>query len=563
MIFRKDVSNKKNLLYSPHECVLGRISSLKLLIFIIWGMVFVPHAFGQAVQDRQASARPKSPFKVAILPITIYSSENLEYLREGVYAMFSSRVELEGRVSVLERAAVKKAVSEFSGEIDSEAAKKLGETLGADFVVFGSLTKLGDSASLDLKVLAVKGEKPPSLVYVHANKLEEIIGQVDMLARRVEEKSLGYPLIPAVAEKAVEKPKEVAAIPAPIAPPSGPPPSVPARSVPMMIGGQQWRSQPVPFKVVGMDIGDVDGDGRNEVILIEERKLWIYRWDGELKVIKTIEGEKFDRYLAVDVLDARKNGRAEIFVTNFQKDRLSSFVVSYSDGNFKVVSSGHDWFFRAMDWGEKGKILCSQKKGTDEGFSGPIYEFGWDGKKYKDMRKAKIPKGINLYGFAPFPHDGKTDFVYIDSDFKLKLMDEKGKVLWRGKDDYGTDNRFQAKYLYYEGNTADELAFVNVRVIARGEDVFIIQNISAVGQIFVRAKWYSKGEVKRLAWTGAMFMETWRSQEIPGYRADFQFQEGKQDPAKELVVAVNLPKDSILSADASSALMFSRLPAGQ
>ena len=151
------------------------MSSLKSLIFFIWAMIFVPYAFGQVGAGRQASPKPENPFKVAILPVTIHSAESLEYLREGVYTMFSSRVELEGRVSVLERAAVKKALSQFSGEIDSEAPQKLGENLGADFVVFGSLTKLGDTASLDLKVLEVKGEKAPASVYIQAKKLEEII----------------------------------------------------------------------------------------------------------------------------------------------------------------------------------------------------------------------------------------------------------------------------------------------------------------------------------------------------------------------------------------------------
>jgi hypothetical protein len=231
--------------------------------------------------------------------------------------------------------------------------------------------------------------------------------------------------------------------------------------------------------------------------------------------------------------------------------------VAHSDGNFKAVSSGLDWFFRAVEWGEKGKVLFSQKMGTDEGFSGPIYEFGWDGKKYKDMGKAKIPKGINLYGFTPFSHDGKTDFVYIDSDFTLKMVDEKGKVIWRSKDDYGSDNRFQFKDINVYANTPDEFAFVNVRVIAKGEEIFIIRNISAIGQIFARAQYYTKGELKRLTWTGAMFMETWRSQEISGYLADFQYQERKQDQAKELIVAVNLA-----STEGSGALMVGRVPAG-
>jgi hypothetical protein len=270
-----------------------------------------------------------------------------------------------------------------------------------------------------------------------------------------------------------------------------------------------------------------------------------------------------DRYLAVDVVDVRKNGRPEIFVTNFQKGRLSSFVVAFTDGDHKIVSSGLDWFFRAVDWGGKGKVLLGQKKGDEKGFSGPIYEFGWDGKKYQDIRQAKIPKGINLYGFAPFSHDGKMDFVYIDSDFKLKVMNEKGKVIWRSRDDYGSNNTFEIKVLNKQGNVPDEFAFVNVRVIAQGEDIFIIRNISAIGQIFARAKYYNKGEVKQLAWTGAMFMETWRSQEISGYLADFQLQERKEDKAKEIFVAVALPKESVLSSDASSALMVRPLQAMQ
>ena len=64
-------------------------------------------------------------------------------------------------------------------------------------MVFGSLTKLGDSASLDLNVVDVKGEKPPSSVFVQAKKMEEIIAAVDDIANKVDEKILGYSPAPA------------------------------------------------------------------------------------------------------------------------------------------------------------------------------------------------------------------------------------------------------------------------------------------------------------------------------------------------------------------------------
>ncbi|MCJ7493393.1 MAG: hypothetical protein MUP68_04040, partial [Deltaproteobacteria bacterium] len=147
---------------------------MKLLIFIL-GMIFlVSFAFAQSPAERQTSPKAKLPHKVAILPVKIHSPENLEFMQEGLVDMISSRVELEGRVAVLEKGPVKKAYDQVSGEMNLENARKLGHMLEADFVVFGSLTKLGDSASLDLKVVEVKKEDPGSSVFVQAKKMEEI-----------------------------------------------------------------------------------------------------------------------------------------------------------------------------------------------------------------------------------------------------------------------------------------------------------------------------------------------------------------------------------------------------
>jgi hypothetical protein len=497
--------------------------------------------------------------------------------------MFVSRLELEGRVSVMERASVKKALSQFSGEIDSESAKKLGETLGADFVVFGSLTKLGDSASLDLKVLEVKGEKPPSSVYVQANKLEEIIGQVDVVARKVDEKILGYSLGPAVAAKPAEAPKQAAVVaplvltpPPPAAQPSqpstpppvfGPPPGI--RSEKAFAAGDFSQSQAFPYRFRGMAMGDLDGDGKNEIVFIDEKNVYIYRWEGtEFRLLKKITGkEATDEFMAVDVADINKDGKAEVFVSNFPSNpyqpghRLYSFVVAFQEGDFRVVASELDWFFRVVDWEGKGPVLLGQAKGVDAGFYGPIYEMGWDGKKYKDLRKADIPKDVySPYGFAPFRYGDETYFVYIDSDFRLKVRDRKGKQLWRSTAYYGSDIAFQIKVLLtlgmYQG---DEFSFVNVRLLARGDEIIVIRNLSPVGDFFKRQKVFSGGEIQALVWNGSTFMERWKSKLIEGYVADFQVQDFDTIPGKELIVMVNLPKESILSLKGSSALMVSRV----
>lgn len=558
MNFKKAIHLVFNPLnYSSHSPGRRR-SSLKSLIFILGMILIVPLSLAQGQGERQAAKKGNLPYKVAILPVTIHSPENLGYMQEGLLDILSSRVELEGRVKVLEKGPVKKALTQVQGEMDLENARKLGLMVGADFVVFGSLTKLGDSASLDLKVVEVKGEKPVSSVFVQAKKMEEIIARTDELARKIDEKILGYPLTPLPVEKPRESLKETAGIPAP---PVG---FQPVESRKVVGGGEFWQSQPFPFKIKGMAVGDLDGDGQNEVALIDEKNLWIYRWENkEFKLLRKFEGRKLERYLAVDVGDIDKDGKMEIFVTSLEDNRLSSFVVAFKDGAFRKVATGLDWYLRVVEWGEKGAVLLGQKKGYQVGFEWPVYEMGWDGKGYKDIRKADIPKVFSIYGFTPFFRDGKIGYLFIDSDFRLKLMDEKGKVVWKSGDDYGSDNQFQVKPLVAGPGTslidADDLAYVNVRVIPRGNEILLIKNISATGQFLKRSTSYQKGEVQVLTWTGAMFMVNWKSREIPGYLADFQFQDVDGEKGKELIVAVNLPREGFFSGQMGSALMVSRV----
>lgn len=500
----------------------------------------------------KGDAPQKRLLKVAILPVTVHSAENLGFIREGLLDMLSSRVELAGRVSVLEKGAVKKALAQ-AGEMDSEKAKKLGEALGADFVVFGSLTKMGESASLDLKVIEVKGEKPGGSIFTQTQKMEELIARVDELARRVDEKVLGYSLAPPQ-----EKTEPARAA---VRPPAGPRPPGPRPSAKAAVPeGQFWQSQPFPFKVRGMAMADFDGDGRNEVVLIEDRSVWIYRWEGkEFKRLKEIKGGKFDRYLAVDAADLEKEGKARIFVTNLQGDRLSSFVVAHRDGDYKVIASGLDWFLKVVEWGGKGPVLLAQRKAHEGSFLQPIYELGWNGKEYQERRKADVPKPVFcIYGFTPFTHDGRTDFIFIDYDYRMKAVDTTGKVLWISQASYDSDNAYRLKPINVTNIEADDMAFLNVRVIARGKEIFVIYNHAPMGQIVKRTKYFTGGEVQVLTWTGALFMEGWKSRLIPGYVADFQIQSG--EGGKEIVVAANLPKDSFFSLQEMSALLVSRVP---
>ena len=105
-------------------------------------------------------------YKVAILPFMIHSQENLDYLREGINDILISRITVEERVVVMERSIVERALYEEKPmRLDEAAAAKIGMRVGADYVVLGSITKVGEYISLDARLISITEEKPPVTVY--------------------------------------------------------------------------------------------------------------------------------------------------------------------------------------------------------------------------------------------------------------------------------------------------------------------------------------------------------------------------------------------------------------
>ncbi|MFH0824964.1 MAG: hypothetical protein V2B18_19605, partial [Pseudomonadota bacterium] len=108
-------------------------------------------------------------------------------------------------------------------------------------------------------------------------------------------------------------------------------------------------------------------------------------------------------------------------------------------------------------------------------------------------------------------------------------------------------------------DSADDILFVNVRVVNQGNEMYLIRNISLTADFFKRAKSYTRGEIQRLVWNGAVLLETWKSKEIQGYLADFQLANLSKEGDRALVLAVQYPKELFSFSDASSSLMISRL----
>lgn len=134
-----------------------------------------------------ASAEPR--VRVAVLPVVVHALEQQEYLQSGIADMLATRLEQNPKLEVVRVFERDKATT------DAEAARSAARSAGADLAVFGSFTRFGDGASLDLRCVRITGPNDdPRSIFVQAGNAGEIIPRLDAIADKVGRYALGQPV---------------------------------------------------------------------------------------------------------------------------------------------------------------------------------------------------------------------------------------------------------------------------------------------------------------------------------------------------------------------------------
>lgn len=132
---------------------------------------------------------------VAICPFQMNAAEDLSFLQKGLFAMLSSRLADPGKVAVIDRETIDKALLaaqdsvETQGPLTEAKARQIGKNMGVDYVLFGSLTLFGSSVSLDTTMVDVSGEKPVLTFSRQADQPGAVITEMDTIATQINLKT--------------------------------------------------------------------------------------------------------------------------------------------------------------------------------------------------------------------------------------------------------------------------------------------------------------------------------------------------------------------------------------
>lgn len=528
----------------------------------------------------------KDKISVAVLPFSVHSAENIDYVRQGIWVMLSSRIAVPDKIDVISRETV---AAELQGlgakEFSSDLIHGLGKKLGADFVVWGNITKIGNSVSIDGKMTDIATHQSTVTLFTQTEGMDDMIPKINDFAQRIDQHILGSvpttftdtttavaPKTDASSQKAPAAGRETDIIAGMKPGKKGTftsiinPDFINASQYGGRIGQPMdrkgfWMSQTFPTEYIGMDIGDVNRDGINETVVIGKNNVTIFQKKGnEFKTLQTIKGNARDRYIAVDIADINRNGTAEIIITSHNGNQVNSFVYEYVDGKFVKIAEDLRWFLRVINT-SSGPILLGQHQGMDTPFNTPIQEIVWESGKYKEGRRMQIPYGLSVYGLtlANIGIGGGEKVIALDDHDYLCIYDQTTKnisridvmfggkeLLWKTSENFGGSNNYLdlSNTLSQSRSSEDTGIYINLRILTYDtnkdgkKEIIIVKNTSPTGGYFSRIKYFTSSEIYNMEWDGLSLMENWRTRKINGYVADYQLKDIDNDGENEVVLLV-------------------------
>lgn len=545
---------------------------------------------------------PTTTARVAVLPFSMHTPADLAYLQNGVRDMLTSRLAWQGKVEVIDRTVTEQALPKGSkSDISLAEAVRVGSSVKADYVLFGSITALGQSISIDAKMAPVSGNGEPLSLATQA-KMDDVIPQINKFAQQINQKVFARP---------GEQAQEAAASEAETLATRNPELLVPGSMIagdkisylnPNFIEvtpegtarqGGVWRSQTFQGPIIGMDIGDFDGDGHQELVALNYDKLSIYRKEYQgLKLIATYNAMNVDHFVWVCAADPTHEGRDKIYVSNIRKQNttkssqtesaqgnmgytqgMSSFVLALDGSKLRVVADKIPYFLNTVTLGKRGKVLVGQQKGaTDSGaFKGSIFEMALRGNALNPTTPVNVPERCNVFNFARVDINGDNmdETLVIDENNHLLVLNSAGDVLVKkGEIFAATTNTFEALVHDRRFNQVDIYGIPSPILITDinkdgSPEIVLNRNTTPLDKWLPDdMKTWDKGEIVSLSWDQMGLLENWKTREIGGMVTSIRIGDINNDGNPQLIGSMVLAKDLLKIWDSKSTIFSYSLNVG-
>ncbi len=307
----------------------------------------------------------------------------------------------------------------------------------------------------------------------------------------------------------------------------------------------------------GMSLSDVDGDGKNEVVLIASTQVLVYRFENNRmrEVARFDEGATND-FRWLDVADMNGDGAPEFYLASYRSNELFSLILQYRNGQFTPLVRNDRTFYRLIrvrrpKKGEKisdaeAYMILGQSEGFEKAFEGPIRSYRWSGGNLAPAAPYALPPELTILGFGLWDinKDGALEVIEVGKDDRLRVFSRNGTEIYYSSETYGAPvYRFFSQAGAERTDEQEDTPDLPIRSRVLVEDVdrdgvdevLVIKN--EYGTNLAPGLGVSGGWVASLVWDGSGLSGTWRSRKLSSGIVDFAFGDADNDGFDDLVAA--------------------------
>ena len=494
-------------------------------------------------------ASAEEPKTFGVLPFTVNGPDKYRYYSRGIQDMLVSRLYVKDRFLPKDKAALANVAAPAS---ESEGLAILSD-LGLDYLVWGSLTVMGEDTSLDVRVLGQEGGIQPKTA---RTKLSGLIPALERVAGDIGAETVARPtqssapqlsstkkkaaMNPALVHNEVDQNEEYYLNPE-------------FRYAGSAEMAGRIRSQRLPFQSIGMVVGDADADGKNEIFFLADHKVYAYSFENQtLALLAEYETARTLQCLQINLIDMNKDGFLEIVVSAAEADNSpKSFILNYKDKVLQAVAERIYYFLGVVNSPPFYKpVLVGQKQGDHSLFDDDVRDVDKISGEFRLGRKLLLPKDGNVFNveYLPYKEDYKV-VVTDDRDF-LRVYTPTGDRQYKTPESYSGGSVGLTYYKTMPGldtTSSDEpySYYIPLRTIPVDLDkdgkyeLLVNRPISMAATFFQRYRYYPQGEIHALFWDGVGLNLRWKTRRIKGAIADFSVADVDNDGVRDLVVCLN------------------------
>ena len=498
----------------------------------------------------------------AVLPFVYNGPQKYEYFSKAVQASLDSDLEWLGHVEP-----TTKNVQDVVAPKDKGSALNTLRGLGVDYLMYGDIAILDKTAHIRLDAVAADGK---SWTQKGEVGIDELTTWLDSQAKLLQGDVFNRPGYGTVETAQVEDKK--VEITAPTNSPfiTGDGEAFQTATLNPQFryeGGTEstgrWRSQTLPYSSYGMYIADGDGDGRNEIFILQESAISAYRFkEGKLQHLNTFELPANVVSIRLEVADLNRDGLPEFIIGAYQfesqggirspRGRPRSSILSFEGGKFRYVVKKFDRFLGVLRIPPTYMpILVAQKKGQRHLFDKHVNEAFIKGDDIEIGQPIPVPPFGNVYNLTYLPDGLGYKCIVINDTHKLVTYSQTFERLNESEETYNSSGvaiETADKMVGMGGGQTEEhgeVYNIPIRTITapltsnKRYEMLVNKDLSATAQIFKNYKYYTQGEIHSLVYDQVGMNLAWKTRRIKGQVNDIALADLNNDGNKQLCVLVN------------------------